>query len=95
LYSLDVPSRARGPSSPKGLGPLAAALRARIGSTAFNAWFVGAGIADSTEDSVTLELPNSFKATQAENKFGSDVLACLQAQQSTIERVRFVGRSAA
>jgi hypothetical protein len=95
LYSLDVPSRAQGPSRPKGLGPLAAPLRARIGSTDFNAWFVGAGIADATEDSVTIELPTAFKAQQAENRFGCAVLACLQAQQSTIERVKFVWRSAA
>jgi hypothetical protein len=95
LYSLDVPSRARGPSRPKGLGPLAAPLRARIGSTDFNAWFVGAGIAESTEDSVTIELPSPFKAQQAENRFGRAVLACLQAQQSTIERVKFIGRLAA
>ena len=58
--------------------------------------YVGAGarLAASTEDSVTLELSSRFKAIEAENRFGGDVLACLQAQQSTIERVKFVGRSA-
>ena len=95
LYSLDVPSRARGPSRPKGLGPLAADLRARIGSTEFNAWFVDAGITDANENSVTICLPNKFKAIEAENRFGKHVLACLQAQQSTIERVTFVARRAA
>jgi hypothetical protein len=95
LYSLDVPSRARGPSRPKGLGPLAASLRAKIGSAEFNSWFVGADISEATEDSVTIELPTPFKAHEAENRFGGAVLACLQAEQPAIERVSFIGRAAA
>jgi hypothetical protein len=95
LKPFNKPSRTREPSSPDGLGPLGAALRVRIGDDNFGSWFAGAGIADATEDSVTIELPSRFKAQQAESRFGSAVLACLQSQQSTIERVRFVGRAAA
>ena len=94
LKPFNKPSRTREPSSPDGLGPLGAAIRSRIGIDDFDSWFGGAGIAEATEDSVTIELQTRFKAQQAENRFGSAVLACLQAQQSSIERVRFVGRTA-
>jgi hypothetical protein len=95
LKPFNKPSRARGPSALDGLGPLGAAIRIRIGADSFISWFSGASIANATEDSVTIELPTPFKAQQAENRFGGAVLACLKAQQSTIERVRFVGRAAA
>jgi len=95
LKPFNKPSRARGPSAPGGLGPLGAAIRSRIGADNFGSWFGGASIADATDDSVTLELSTRFNATQVESRFGNDVLACLQAQQSTIERVRFIGRAAA
>jgi hypothetical protein len=88
-------SRANAPSSPDGLGALAATLRNRIGRDKFEAWFGGADIAASTEDSVTLQLPDKFKASYVERNFEADVLACCKAQQSTIERVTFVARRAA
>jgi chromosomal replication initiation ATPase DnaA len=88
------PSRAKAPSSPDGLGPLGAPLRSRIGRDKFDAWFGGAVIAGSTDDSVTVELPTKFKASHVERNFEADVLACCKAQQSTIERVRFIARAA-
>jgi Helix-turn-helix domain len=95
LKPFNKPSRARGPSCPDGLGPLAAPLRNKIGRANFTSWFREAGITDATEDSVTIELPNAWKADEAEKRFGTDVLACLQVQQSSIERVKFVARRAA
>jgi hypothetical protein len=95
LKPINKPSRAREPSALDGLGSLGAAIRSRIGTDNFASWFGGASVAASTEDSVTIELSTKFKAEQAGNRFGSAVLACLQAQQGTIERVKFVGRSAA
>jgi hypothetical protein len=94
LKPTNKPSRAREPSSPDGLGSLGAAIRSRIGAESFISWFGGASIANATEDSVTIELPTPFKAQQAENRFGGAVLACLKAQQSTIERVKFIARAA-
>ena len=88
------PSRAKAPSSPDGLGALGAPLRNRIGHDKFEAWFGGAVIAGSTEDSVTVELPSRFKASHIERNFEADVLACCKAQQSTIERVKFIARAA-
>jgi hypothetical protein len=95
LKPINKPSRARDPSALDGLGPLSAPLRDRIGADNFDSWFPGSRIAEATESSVTVELSSRFRAEQAERRFGGDVLACLQAQQSTIERVRFVGRAAA
>jgi hypothetical protein len=94
LKPINKPSRANEPSALDGLGSLGAAIRGRIGAANFASWFAGASVAASTEDSVTLELSSRFKAIEAENRFGGDVLACLQAQQSTIERVKFIGRAA-
>jgi chromosomal replication initiation ATPase DnaA len=88
------PSRAKAPSSPDGLGALGAPLRNRIGRDKFEAWFGGAVIAGSTEDSVTVELSTKFKASHVERNFEADVLACCKAQQSTIEHVRFIARAA-
>ncbi|WP_338688349.1 DnaA N-terminal domain-containing protein [Bradyrhizobium sp. 26S5] len=90
-----IPSRAREPSALDGLGPLGAAIRDRIGSDNFRSWFDGASIGDATEEAVTLELPTKFKASMIESRYADEVLACLQAQQSSIERVRFVARRAA
>lgn len=95
LKPFNKPSRAREPSALDGLGSLGAALRSRIGADNFASWFGGASIGAATEDSVILELSTRFKASQVESRFASDVLACLQAQQSTIERVKFIWRSAA
>jgi hypothetical protein len=95
LKPINKPSRAREPSSPDGLGPLGAAIRSRIGANNFSSWFGGVSIADASEDSVTLEVPTSFKASQIESRYGADVLTCLQAQQPTIEVVLFVARKAA
>jgi hypothetical protein len=95
LKPINKPSRARGPSALDGLGPLGAAIRSRIGADNFSSWFGGASIADASEDSVTLEVPTKFNANQIESRYGADVLACLQAEQATIERVRFVARQAA
>jgi hypothetical protein len=95
LKPINKPSRAREPSALDGLGPLGAVIRTRIGADNFSSWFRGASIAGATEDSVTLELPTKFNASQVESRFAGDVLACLQAQQSTIERVRFVAKAAA
>jgi Helix-turn-helix domain len=89
------PSRAKAPSSLDGLGALGAPLRKRIGRDKFEAWFGGATIAESTEDSVTLELPSNFRARHVEDKFGADVLACCRAHHATIERVKFTARAAA
>jgi hypothetical protein len=86
------PSRAKPPSRPDGLGALGAPLRNRLGRDKFEAWFGGAIIAESTEDSVTLELPSRFKARYVEQNFEADVLACCRAQRSTIERVRYSAR---
>jgi Helix-turn-helix domain len=88
------PSRAKAPSSPDGLGALGAPLRNRIGRDKFEAWFGGAVIAGSTEDSVTMELPTRFRAAHVQKNFEADVLACCKAQQSTVEHVRFVARAA-
>jgi hypothetical protein len=88
------PSRAKAPSSPDGLGALGAPLRNRIGRDKFEAWFRGAVIARSTEDSVTMELPTKFKASHVQKNFEADVLACCKAQQSTVEHVRFIARAA-
>jgi helix-turn-helix protein/DnaA-like protein len=93
LEPISEPSRA--PSTLDGLGALGAAISSRIGTDYFASWFAGANVADVTERSVTLEFPTQFKANQVENRYGDDVLACLQAQQATIERVRFVARQAA
>jgi hypothetical protein len=95
LKPFNKPSRARGPIALDGLGPIGEPLRSRIGADNLASWFGGARIVDATADSVTLELPSKFNASQIENRFGNDVLACLQAQQSSIERVKFTGRSAA
>ena len=89
------PTRAKAPSSPDGLGALGAPLCNRIGRDKFEAWFGGAVIAASSEDSVTLELPSRFKARYVEQNFEADVLACCRAQQSTIERVKYTARAAA
>ena len=89
------PSRAREPIAHDGLGPLGAAIRGRIGADNFSSWFGGASITAATLDSVTLEVPSRFKASQIESRFGDDVLVCLRAQQATIERVQFVVRRAA
>jgi chromosomal replication initiation ATPase DnaA len=94
LKPFTKPSRAKAPSSPDGLGALGAPLRSRIGQDKFDAWFGGAVIAGSTDDSVTVELPTKFKASHVERNFEADVLACCKAQQSTIERVRFIARAA-
>ncbi|UFX41710.1 helix-turn-helix domain-containing protein [Bradyrhizobium sp. 41S5] len=95
LKPVNKPSRAREPSALDGLGPLGAAIRNRIGSDNFSAWFGGASIVDATEEAVTLELPTKFKASTIESRYADQVLACLQAQQASIERVRFVARRAA
>jgi Helix-turn-helix domain len=94
LKPFNKPSRAKAPSSPDGLGALGAPLRNRIGREKFDAWFGGAVIAGSTADSVTVEFPTKFRASHVERNFEADVLACCQAQQSTIERVRFTARAA-
>jgi hypothetical protein len=95
LKPINKPSRASEPSSPDGLGPLGAAIRSRIGADSFISWFGRASIVSATEDTVTIELPTPFSVQQVENRFGGAVLACLQAQQPTIERVLFVARAAA
>jgi hypothetical protein len=94
LKPFNEPSRAKAPSSPDGLGALGAPLRNRIGRDKFEAWFGGAVIAGSTEDSVTMELPTKFKASHVQKNFEADVLACCKAQQSTVEHVRFIARAA-
>jgi hypothetical protein len=95
LKPINKPSRAREPIALDGLGSLGVALRSRIGADNFASWFRGASICTATEESVTLEVSTKFGASQIESRFGSDVLACLQAQQPTIECVRFVVRQAA
>lgn len=88
------PSRAKPPSRPDGLGDLGARLRSRIGRDKFDAWFAGATVVGSTDHSVTVEMPSKMFASHAAQNFEADVLACCRAQQSTIERVRFVARAA-
>ena len=73
---------------------LGARLRSRIGRDKFDAWFAGATVVGSTDHSVTVEMPSKMFASHAAQNFEADVLACCRAQQSTIERVRFVARAA-
>jgi DnaA N-terminal domain len=92
LISLDVPSRAREPSFPDGLGPLGAELRKRIKPTKFVDWFVRgqAELVSQTPDAVTIAVRTKFFRDQIRNRFESDILACVPG----VARVEFVVREA-
>ena len=77
LISLDIPSRAREPSRPDGLGPLGAKLRQRIGPDRFGDWFVNgeAAVVSQTADTITLSVRTKFIADEIRNRFEADILA--------------------
>jgi hypothetical protein len=93
--SHNIPSRARGPSSPDGLGPFGAVISKRIGDAAYRAWFAKAAIAAETPDSVTLSVDSTFRRDHITAQFGPQILDCCRAVRPTVLRVDVVVREAA
>ncbi|APG08157.1 hypothetical protein BKD09_07440 [Bradyrhizobium japonicum] len=78
LVSLDIPSRAREPSSAEdALGPLGAELRQRIKPVVFDAWF-GKGdarLVSQTGNTVTLAVRSKYFAAEIVNRFENHILS--------------------
>jgi hypothetical protein len=88
-------TRARGPSSPDGLGPFGALISKRLGDAAFRSWFAKAAIAAETPDSVTLSVDSKFKRDHITAQFGPQILDCCRAARPTVLRVDVIVRDAA
>jgi hypothetical protein len=92
LISLDIPSRARGPSARNGLGPPGAVLKQKIGSDKYRSWFKNLRIETESADTITLSAPDKFFADQIQRDFETNILESWQAITPTISRVVIVVR---
>lgn len=81
--------RCRSPELADALGSLGARMEARIGSDQARAWFGQAVIRDATDDTITIEFPNSFIANRAQADHEAALLACCVALVPSIKFAHF------
>lgn len=80
-------SRARGPSSPNGLGPAGAALRLRLGSDVFDSWFGKIKIRYETAELIILTAPTRFLANRVLQDFEPQMLAAWRSVTPSVQRI--------
>ncbi|MGO3931786.1 DnaA N-terminal domain-containing protein [Rhodopseudomonas pseudopalustris] len=88
--SLEIPSRARGPSSPDGLGLAGALLRQRLGDDVFRSWFGKVSLVSVVDGIVTLSAPTSFIRDRIISDHDQLLQSVWQAVDPNIVRVNVV-----
>jgi biotin operon repressor len=83
-------SRSRGPSSTNVLGPAGAALKLKLGSDVYGAWFDKLTIEAETAEIVTLAAPTRFLASRVKQDFETHILTAWQATTPTVKRIDII-----
>jgi hypothetical protein len=87
LKSPKIPSRARGPSSPNGLGPAGEQISRTVGAANYQSWFSEVSIVSETANVVTLSAPSRFRRDRIVERFEMDILEAWQLVRPTITRI--------
>src|SRR5262245_65842966 len=69
-------------------------LRAEVGDDVYSSWFARMDLEAIEEGAVRLSVPTRFLKSWIQSHYAERVLACWQAQESTVTRVELIVRSA-
>ena len=69
-------------------------LRAEVGDDVYSSWFARMDLEAIEEGAVRLSVPTRFLKSWIQSHYAERVLACWQAQETTVTRVELIVRSA-
>jgi hypothetical protein len=87
LPSEGNPTRARGPSSPNGLGPAGEQIRSLVGEAIFASWFSKLDLVSETAEVVTLSAPGRHHREQVINRYEAKILTAWRVIRPTITSI--------